>query len=113
MADADDGDGEGNSSLASPDRSFALCKPLAAHVGSAEGLAIGSQTWKDGRIFYGNDLFYVLFRLVYCACTRCFYLSVFKDTVNLAFECSYYVYMMLSLDVASCRSLDLETRSCN
>lgn len=62
MADADDGDADGNSSLASPDRSFALCKPLAAYTGFSEGLVVGSHPRKDGRIFYGNDLFYILFR---------------------------------------------------
>lgn len=62
MADADDGDGDGNSSLASPDRSFSLCKPLAAYTGFSEGLVVGSHPRKDGRIFYGNDLFYILFR---------------------------------------------------
>ena len=64
MADADDGDGDGNSSLASPDQSFFLCKPLAAHTASAEALVVGPHPRKGGRILYGNDLFYVLFRYI-------------------------------------------------
>ena len=53
----EDGDGDGNSSL---DCSFAHCKPLAA---SSEDFVIGYNSKKAGRVFYGNDMFYVLFRL--------------------------------------------------
>ncbi len=52
----EDGDGEGNSSL---DCSFAHCKPLAA---SSEDSVVRSTSKKGGRVFYGNDMFYVLFR---------------------------------------------------
>ena len=59
MADAEDGDGDGNSSF---DCSFAHCMPLATHAASAEALVAGPNGKKGGRIFYGNDMFYVLFR---------------------------------------------------
>lgn len=62
MTDLDDGDGDGNSSLADSEHSYAHCKPLAAYPGSGAGLVGVSQLKKDGRIFYGNDTFYVLFR---------------------------------------------------
>ena len=52
----EDGDGDGNSSL---ECSFAHCKPLAA---SSEDFLVGSNLKKGGRVFYGNDMFYVLFR---------------------------------------------------
>lgn len=80
MADADDGDvdGDGNSSLESRDRSFELCKPLAAHSASVEALDFGSYPRKDGRIFYGNDIFYVLFRYgANLAIPSCLRLSLF------------------------------------
>ncbi|XP_024363995.1 paired amphipathic helix protein Sin3-like 4 isoform X2 [Physcomitrium patens] len=63
MTDVDDGDGDGNSSLADSEHSYVHCKPLAAYPGFGAGLAGVSQLKKDGRIFYGNDTFYVLFRL--------------------------------------------------
>nr|XP_024363846.1 paired amphipathic helix protein Sin3-like 4 [Physcomitrium patens] len=63
MTDVDDGDGDGNSSLADSEHSYAHCKPLAAYPGSGAGLAGVSNSRKCGRIFYGNDTFYVLFRL--------------------------------------------------
>lgn len=62
MTDVDDGDGDGNSSLADSEHSYARCKPLAAYPGTGTGL-VGVSNWKKGgRIFYGNDTFYVLFR---------------------------------------------------
>lgn len=57
-ADAQDVDGEGTS-LALSDRSLLTAKPLAIHVPST--LNNGAQ--KDSKVFYGNDSFYVLFRL--------------------------------------------------
>lgn len=59
MADAEDGNGDGNSSL---DCSFAHCMPLTAHAPSAEVAVPDRDARKPGRIFYGNDMFYVLFR---------------------------------------------------
>lgn len=57
MADAED-EGDGFS-MASLDRSLVLCKPLAIHATSFD---IGPPS-KNSVIFYGNDMFYILFRL--------------------------------------------------
>ncbi|EFJ30442.1 hypothetical protein SELMODRAFT_440352 [Selaginella moellendorffii] len=53
MADADNTDGDG---ISSPDRFSVFCKPLASHAGSLDAQ-------KDSTVFYGNDMFYILFRL--------------------------------------------------
>eukprot|EP01018_Ginkgo_biloba_P002349 Gb_35988 [translate_table: standard] len=58
MADAHDVEGEGTS-LAFSDRFLLTAKPLAKHVPSA----LNSRTQNASTIFYGNDSFYVLFRL--------------------------------------------------
>ncbi|KAH9569220.1 hypothetical protein CY35_03G120900 [Sphagnum magellanicum] len=64
VADADDGEGDGQSSLASPDRSFSNCRPLAEYVTSSpEAFSSASCNRAYEQVFYGNDLFYVLFRL--------------------------------------------------
>ncbi|CAK9220996.1 unnamed protein product [Sphagnum troendelagicum] len=68
MADADDGEGDGHSSLASPgDRSFSNCRPLAEHVTTTADVLSSAATAcnrpSQERVFYGHDLFYVLFRL--------------------------------------------------
>jgi len=68
MADADDGEGDGHSSLASPgDRSFSNCRPLAEHVTTTADVLSSAATAPNRpsqeRVFYGHDLFYVLFRL--------------------------------------------------
>ncbi|CAM6050285.1 unnamed protein product [Sphagnum compactum] len=68
MADADDGEGDGHSSLASPgDRSFSNCQPLAEHVTTTTDVLSSAATAcnrpSQERVFYGHDLFYVLFRL--------------------------------------------------
>ena len=58
MADAHDLEGE-ISSLSFPERFLHTVKPLAKLVPSA----VPDREDKDSRIFYGNDSFYVLFRL--------------------------------------------------
>ena len=62
MADADDGDEDGNSSLANPECSYAHCKPLAVYPAFDATLVIDSLSEKAGRIFYGNEMLYILFR---------------------------------------------------
>jgi len=62
MADADDGDEDGNSSLATPEYTYVHCKPAAVHPPSAAPLVMGSQSKKAGRLFYGNDMSYILAR---------------------------------------------------
>ncbi|XWS34893.1 hypothetical protein CRYUN_Cryun21dG0076100 [Craigia yunnanensis] len=57
MADAHDVEGDGTS-LPFSERFLLTVKPLAKHVPSAL-----HENEKDSRVFYGNDSFYVLFRL--------------------------------------------------
>lgn len=57
-ADAHDVEGEGTSMTIS-DRSLLMAKPLAKHVPSS----LNNRAQKDSKIFYGNDSYYVLFRL--------------------------------------------------
>lgn len=57
MADAHDVEGDGTS-LPISDRFLLTVKPLAKHVPPAL-----HDKEKDSRVFYGNDSFYVLFRL--------------------------------------------------
>lgn len=57
MADAHDVDGDG-SSLPFSERFLQTVKPLAKHVPT-----VLHEREQDSRIFYGNDSFYVLFRL--------------------------------------------------
>ena len=56
-ADAEDVDREGASSPSSPDRWFSLCKPLAPYAPALHN------SISSGRLFYGNDVIYILFRL--------------------------------------------------
>ncbi|XP_058115500.1 paired amphipathic helix protein Sin3-like 4 isoform X2 [Magnolia sinica] len=58
MADAHDAEGDGTS-LPFSERFLLTVKPLAKHVPSA----LHDKENKESRIFYGNDSFYVLFRL--------------------------------------------------
>lgn len=62
MADADDGDEDGNSSLATSEYTYAHCKPLAVYPASATVAVVGSHSKAAGRIFYGNDMSYILSR---------------------------------------------------
>ncbi|KAL6005805.1 hypothetical protein ACLOJK_006378 [Asimina triloba] len=61
MADAHDAEGDGTS-LPFSERFLLTVKPLAKHV----PLALHDKENKESRVFYGNDSFYVLFRLHQC-----------------------------------------------
>lgn len=58
MADALDGEGEGTS-LSFSERFFMAVKPLTKYISQA----LLEKDNKESKIFYGNDSFYVLFRL--------------------------------------------------
>jgi len=62
MADADDGDEDGNSSLATSEYTYAHCKPLAVYPVSATASVAASHCKAAGRVFYGNDMLYILSR---------------------------------------------------
>lgn len=62
MADADEGEEGGNSSLANPECLYAHCKPLAVYPASDAAKVVESHSKEAGRIFYGNDMLYILFR---------------------------------------------------
>ena len=88
----EDGDGDGNSSL---DSSFAHCKPLAA---SSEDFVVGSNLKKAGRVFYGNDLFYVLFRLDRLVLVLPFCLFSLSDPVSVCGRMSRIISRFLGVE---------------
>jgi paired amphipathic helix protein Sin3a len=67
--DADDGDEDGNFLLTTPESSYAHCKPLSVYTASASALVDGHFSKRVERIFYGNDMLYVLIRLDLSACS--------------------------------------------
>ena len=72
--DVDDGDGDGGGDvlLTTPEYSYAHCKPLAVSLASASALVDGLFSKRAERIFYGNDILYVLVRFDFLNMTFAF-----------------------------------------
>lgn len=81
MADGDNEDEDGNSSLATPEYTFSNCKPVAVYPPS---VTPRSESKKAVRVFYGNDMSYILCR--YKVSLRPFYslaLTIFFPFISL------------------------------
>jgi hypothetical protein len=62
MSEEHDGS-DGATDEAEHERGFAGCKPLAPAEATRQAEAAESEAPRIGRIFYGNDTFYIFFRL--------------------------------------------------
>lgn len=63
LSEEPDAGSDGGTEEAERERGFAACKPLAPAEATRQAEAAEAPTPRLGRIFYGNDTFYIFFRL--------------------------------------------------